>query len=49
MESYIPHCDALVLGAIIASNSISYMMVDNGSSVNILFRNAFNQMYINHP
>ncbi|KAL2512637.1 Uncharacterized protein Adt_18237 [Abeliophyllum distichum] len=43
-----PHCDALVVGTIVARNRLGRMLVDDGSSVNILFGNAFDQMEVDH-
>ncbi|XP_074579125.1 uncharacterized protein LOC141835651 [Curcuma longa] len=41
-----PHDDALVIKATIANYDISRVFVDTGSSVNIIFKSAFNQMQI---
>ena len=39
-----PHCDALVIKAMIANNNVHRMLVDNGSSVDILYYQAFERM-----
>ena len=39
-----PYCDALVIKAMIANNNIHRMLVDNGSSVDILYYQAFKKM-----
>ena len=39
-----PHCDALVVKAMIANNNIHRIMVDNRSSVDILYLQAFERM-----
>ncbi|XP_074574636.1 uncharacterized protein LOC141831105 [Curcuma longa] len=41
-----PHDDALVIKATIANYDISRVFVDTGSSVNIIFKKAFDQMQI---
>ncbi|XP_074565166.1 uncharacterized protein LOC141821717 [Curcuma longa] len=41
-----PHDDALVIKAIIANYDISRVFVNTGSSVNIIFKKAFDQMQI---
>ncbi|KAL2526231.1 Uncharacterized protein Adt_11285 [Abeliophyllum distichum] len=43
-----PHCDALVVRAIVARNGLGRMLVDDGSYVNILFGSAFDQMEVDH-
>lgn len=35
--------------SIIARNSLSHMLVDDGSFVNILFGCTFSQIQVNHP
>lgn len=42
-------CDDIVVGAIMARNDLNHILVDNGSSVNILFGDAHNKMLIGHP
>ena len=39
-----PHCDALVIKAMIANNNVHRILVDNGSSVDILYVQAFERM-----
>ena len=39
-----PQCDALVIKAMIANNNVHRMLVDNGSSVDILYFQAFKKM-----
>ncbi|XP_022861271.1 uncharacterized protein LOC111381691 [Olea europaea var. sylvestris] len=43
-----PHCDALVVRAVVARNGLKRMLVDNGSSVNILFGSTFDKIQIKH-
>ncbi|XP_042455023.1 uncharacterized protein LOC122039077 [Zingiber officinale] len=42
----LPHDDALIIKAIIANNRVARVFVDTGSSVDILFRTAFEEMQI---
>ncbi|XP_042467469.1 uncharacterized protein LOC122050644 [Zingiber officinale] len=42
----LPHDDALIIKAIIATNRVARVFVDTGSSVNVLFRLAFEEMQI---
>ncbi|KAL2512216.1 Reverse transcriptase domain-containing protein [Abeliophyllum distichum] len=44
-----PHCDALVVRAVVARNGLGRMLVDNGSSVNIIFSSTYEQMNIDVP
>lgn len=39
-----PYCDALVIRAIVARNGLNSMLVDNGSSINILFEITYKKM-----
>ena len=39
-----PHYDTLVIEAMIANNNVHMMLVDNGSSVDILYYQAFQRM-----
>lgn len=45
---YYPYYEALVVRAIVARNGLSRMLVDNGSSVNILFGATYDKMQITH-
>ncbi|XP_022880635.1 uncharacterized protein LOC111397904 [Olea europaea var. sylvestris] len=45
---YYPHCDALVVRVVIARDGLKRMLVDNGSSVNILFGSTFDIMILDH-
>lgn len=38
------HTDALVIRAIIANYEVAQVLVDSGSSINVLFQEAFNCM-----
>ncbi|XP_042404580.1 uncharacterized protein LOC121994696 [Zingiber officinale] len=42
----LPHDDTLIIKAIIANSRVARIFVDTGSSVNILFRTAFEEMQI---
>ncbi|KAL2519488.1 Uncharacterized protein Adt_15735 [Abeliophyllum distichum] len=44
-----PHCDALVVRAVVARNGLGRMLVDNGSSVNVIFLSTYEQMNIDVP
>ena len=39
-----PHCDALVVKAMIANNNVHHMLVDNGSTVDILYYHAIKRI-----
>ena len=43
---HLPHDDALVVSAIIANFNVQRILVDNGSSADILFISAFEKMKI---
>ncbi|XP_042415163.1 uncharacterized protein LOC122004322 [Zingiber officinale] len=40
----LPHDDALIIKAIIANSRVARVFVDTGSSINVLFRTAFEEM-----
>lgn len=42
------HCDALVIRTVMARNMLEQILEDNGSSVNIIFRYAFDKMDVDH-
>ncbi|KAL2491556.1 Uncharacterized protein Adt_27184 [Abeliophyllum distichum] len=46
---YYPHCDALVVRTVVARNGLGRMLVDNGSSVNVIFLSMYKQMNIDVP
>ena len=39
-----PHCDTLIIKAMIANNNVHRLLVDNGSSIDILYYQAFERM-----
>ena len=39
-----PHCNTLAIKAMIANNNVHMMLVDNGSSVDILYFQAFERI-----
>lgn len=41
-----PHNDALVIRAAVANYEVARVLVDSGSSVNIIFKSAFSQMQL---
>ncbi|KAK8947062.1 hypothetical protein KSP39_PZI007200 [Platanthera zijinensis] len=41
-----PFCDALVIRTAIEGFTVSRILVDNGSSVNVIFKKAFNEMRV---
>ncbi|CAI9766996.1 unnamed protein product [Fraxinus pennsylvanica] len=47
-RGHYPHCNSLVVQAIVARNGLRRILVDNGSSVNILFGTTFNKMMVDH-
>lgn len=47
-RDYISHCDAMVERAVIVHNGLNCTLVDNYSSVDILFGSALDQMQLNH-
>ncbi|KAL2518299.1 Uncharacterized protein Adt_14546 [Abeliophyllum distichum] len=44
-----PHCDALVVRTVVARNGLGRMLVDNGSSINVIFLSTYEQMNIDIP
>ena len=47
MEGYQhPHDDPLVIRVVVANKTIHRVLIDNGSSTNIIFASAFNKMVI---
>ncbi|KAL2486298.1 Uncharacterized protein Adt_31054 [Abeliophyllum distichum] len=44
-----PHCDALVVRAVVARNGLERMLLDNGNFVNVIFLSTYEQMNINVP
>ncbi|KAL2542799.1 Uncharacterized protein Adt_03777 [Abeliophyllum distichum] len=44
-----PHCDALVVRTVVARNGLGRMLVDNRSSVNVIFLSTYEQMNIDVP
>ncbi|KAL2487340.1 Uncharacterized protein Adt_32096 [Abeliophyllum distichum] len=48
-DVHYPHCDALVVRAVMARNGLGRMLVDNGSSVNVIFLSTYEQMNIDVP
>lgn len=45
---YYPHCDGLIVREIVARIYLKRMLVDNGSSVNIIYRSTFEKMEVGH-
>lgn len=43
-----PHYDALVARAIVGLNGLKRMLIDNESSINILFSSIYNKMLVDH-
>lgn len=43
-----PHCDAFLVRKMVVHNRLKQMLVDNGSSINILFRTTFDKMIVDH-
>ncbi|KAK8947213.1 hypothetical protein KSP39_PZI007465 [Platanthera zijinensis] len=41
-----PFCDALVIRTAIENFTVSCILVDNGSSINVIFKKAFNEMRV---
>lgn len=43
-----PHCDVLVIIAVVARNSFKRMLMDNRSSINIIYGATFDKMEVDH-
>lgn len=43
-----PHCDVLVVRAIVSRNGLKHMLIDNGSLINILFSSTYDKMLVDH-
>ncbi|KAL2479824.1 Uncharacterized protein Adt_32790 [Abeliophyllum distichum] len=43
-----PHCDALVVRAVVTKNILGRTLVDDRSTMNILFGSAFDQIDVDH-
>lgn len=43
-----PHCNALIVMAVVGQNSLKRMLVENGRSVNIMFGATFDKMEVDH-
>ncbi|KAL2480509.1 Ribonuclease H [Abeliophyllum distichum] len=48
-DVHYPYCDALVVRAVVARNGLGRMLVDNDSSVNVMFLSTYEQMSIDVP
>ena len=44
----LPHDDPLVISSIIAKHPIERILVDSGSTINLLYWNCFEKMHITH-
>ena len=44
----LPHDDPMVISVVIAKHPIEKIIVDNGSSINLIYWNCFEQMSITH-
>ena len=44
----LPHDDPMVITTVVAKLTISRILVDSGSSVNLIYWNCFEQMRISH-
>lgn len=42
------HCDALVVRAMVTKNGLKIVLIDNGSSVNIILGATFDKMEVDH-
>lgn len=42
------HCEALVVRVVVAHNRLKQILVDNNSSVNVLFGATFDNMIVDH-
>lgn len=43
-----PHCDALIIRAVMAINGPRRMLVDNRSSINIIYGSTHDKMVVDH-
>jgi len=44
----LPHDDLMVITTVVAKHPISRILVDSGSSINLIYWNYFEQMHISH-
>lgn len=48
MGVHYPHYDVLIVRSMVARNGLKQMLVDNGSTNNIIFRTAIDKMVEDH-
>lgn len=48
LRVHYPHCDALVVRAVMARNGLMRMLVDKESLVNIIYGASFNKMEVDN-
>lgn len=48
MGVHYPHYGALIVGSMVARSGLKQMLVDNGSTNNIIFRTAIDKMVEDH-
>lgn len=41
-----PHCDGLVVRTIVACNKLKHMLLDNGSTINIIFGATYDKILV---